>query len=89
MVGTGAEEGGQRRAGQGQGRGRPGQARPGQGIFFLFLFFSWGWPFLLSRDWPFVLGFGPFLSFVLTSEEVKCGITCEPLTPKVFFYIIF
>ena len=32
----GAEEGGQRRAGQGQGQGR---GRPGQGMFFLFLFF--------------------------------------------------
>ena len=35
------------------------------------------------------LGFGPSLSFVLTLEEVNCGITREALTLKVFFYIMF
>ena len=43
--------------------------------------------FLLGLALP-SLGFGPSLSFVLTVEEVNCGITREPLTPKVFFYII-
>ena len=52
---------------------------------FFFFFFSWG---LLGLALP-SLGFGPSLSFVLTLEEVNCGITRETLTPKVFFYIIF
>ena len=46
---------------------------------------------LPSLGWPFHLGFvffggiGPSSSFVLTLEEVNCGIAREPLTPKVFF----
>ena len=47
--------------------------------FFLFFVF-----FILFL---FSLGVGPSLSFVLTLEEVNCGITREPLAPKDFFYI--
>ena len=47
---------------------------------------------LPSRGCPFHLRglalpgrFGPSVSFVLTLDEVNCGIKREPLTPKVFF----
>ena len=47
-----------------------------------------GWPFLLGFVWgPSFSKFGPSLSFVLTLEEVNCGITRGPLTPKVFSQI--
>ena len=51
-------------------------------IFLSFSFFSWGWPFLLSRGLPFLL-------WGLALPWVNCGITREPLTSKVFFYIMF
>ena len=41
--------------------------------FLFFFFFSWA--------------FSPSLSFVLTLDEVNCGITRDPLAPKDFFYI--
>ena len=46
---------------------------------------SRGWLFFFGEVGPSFLGFGPSLSSVLTLEEVNCGITREPLTPKVFF----
>ena len=45
----------------------------GVGPSFSDLFFF----FLGGGIWPFLLGVGPSLSFVLTMEEINCGITRE------------
>ena len=56
-------------------------------LFFLFFFFFFCLGLALPSFTRLVLpslGFDPSLSFVLTLEEVNCGITRETRTPKVF-----